>query len=152
MVLLPSWTALAAFACTVAVIDADVRLSNLDLAGRTAHATAMLNKKYEAAAYLEAMAAELEPKQPRDAASAKRRPWGGASGRGSKPGHKPRATSASPTLRSAQGSSSGSGAWSGSGSGTPCRPSPMSSGGMESSGSIVESEDLSYEYCESDKE
>lgn len=67
---------------------------------------------------------------------------------GGKGGHPPRASIASPILRLAQGSGSGSGQ----GSGTSGRPSPLSSAGLGSGGSVVGSEDLSYEYCESDPE
>lgn len=127
------------------------RIGNLDLAGRSAHATALLNNHPQAAMLLESAAGELEFRHPKEfTVSSRRRPWSGAgAGKGGQP---PRATNASPKLRSAQGSGSGSGAWSGSGSGTPCRPSPISSAGMDSGGSLVESEDLSYEYVESDRE
>lgn len=124
---------------------------------------ALLNNHPQAAAFLEAASAELDTRHPREShSSSKRRPWGGAaaaagargsSGQGSgggKGGQLPRAANASALSTATQGC--GSGAWSGSGSETPCRSSPMSSVGMDSAGSIVASEDLSYEYVESDRE
>ncbi|CAN0486303.1 unnamed protein product, partial [Laminaria digitata] len=138
------------------------KLRSLDLSGRTAHATALAYDQRQAAAFLEAAEAELEPLKPKKDESSssssssskpKRRP-GGVGGSsipgGGKGGHPPRAGTASPTLRLAEASGSASG--SGLGSGTSGRPSPVSSAGLGSGGSVVGSEDLSYEYCESDQE
>lgn len=108
----------------------------------------------QAAAFLEAAEEELEPRHPKhkETQSSKYKPWGGTSTSnsvGGRTGHQPRYSIASPTARSGQGpGSSGSGQ----GSGTSGRPSPSSSNGMGSMASAADSEDLSYEYIESDRE
>ncbi|CAM9264484.1 unnamed protein product [Ectocarpus fasciculatus] len=120
------------------------RLRNLDLYGRTAHATALLHNHPQAAAFLEAAEAELEPhKRP----SSSMRRGSGASVPAGKGGHPPRAFAASPIMRLTHGSGSGSAV----GSGASGRPSPISSGGLESGGSVLDSCN-SYEYIESDQE
>ena len=137
----------------------DRRISNLDLSGRTAHTTAMMYEHHQAAAFLEAAAEELEPRQPKikeNHWSSKRKPWGGgAAGAGSsalgggKMVNHARFSTASPTLKLVHSSGSSG---SGQSSGTSGRHSPLSSTGLGSGASAVDSEDLSYEYVESDRE
>lgn len=149
------------------------RLRNLDLYGRTAHATALQHDQPQAAAFLEAAAAELEPLQPKrhghghggegTRSITNKRRGGTASssscaavapGGAPKEGHPPRSSAASPTLRLAQRSGSGSSGGSAQESGASGRPSPVSStsGGLGSAaGSVLESCN-SYEYVESDQE
>ncbi|CAM9190813.1 unnamed protein product [Ectocarpus sp. 12 AP-2014] len=120
------------------------KLRNLDLYGRTAHATALLHNHPQAAAFLEAAEAELEPHK-RLGSSMRR--GSSASVPAGKGGHPPRAFAASPILRPTHGSGSGSAPE----SGASGRPSPISSGGLESGGSVLDSCN-SYEYIESDQE
>lgn len=125
------------------------RLSNLDLSGRTAHATALMYEHLQAAAFLKAAEEELEPRHPKhkENQSSKCKPWGGTST--SRAGHQHRYSVVSPTARSGQGSGSSG---SGQSSGTSGKHSPSSSNGMGSIASAGDSEDLSYEYIESDRE
>eukprot|EP00903_Cladosiphon_okamuranus_P019583 g18011.t1 len=139
------------------------RLRNLDLYGRTAHATALQHNHPQAAAFLEAAAEELEPQKPKThgqghgngegprSITSKRRGGGAGSmdssgcvvvapGGTAKEGHPPRSSAASsPTLGLAQRSGSGCSGGSSSSSSSSSSAQESSSGGASGRQSPVSS-------------